>query len=149
MKKTVVINVVGLTKRLIGEHTPFIKQFLEAGASTTITPIIPAVTCSMQSTYLTGKMPSEHGIVGNGWYFKDEHEIKFWRQSNTLVQSEKIWDVLKKDHPSFTCANHFWWYNMYTIADYGLTPTPNYLADVRTIRDVCSYASDFRAQLRN
>ncbi|MGE5944144.1 MAG: alkaline phosphatase family protein [Flavobacteriales bacterium] len=85
MKKTVVINIVGLTKRLIGEHTPFIKAFLENGLSATIKPLLPAVTCSMQSTYLTGKTPSEHGIVGNGWYFKEEHEVKFWRQSNTLV----------------------------------------------------------------
>lgn len=29
MNKTVVLNVVGLTKRLIGEHTPFIRSFLE------------------------------------------------------------------------------------------------------------------------
>lgn len=148
MKKTVVINVVGLTKRLIGEHTPFIKQFLEQGAVTTIKPIIPAVTCSVQSTYLTGKMPSEHGIVGNGWYFKDENEIKFWRQSNTLVQSEKIWDVLKKENPNFTCANHFWWYNMYTTADYGVTPRPNYLADGRKMPDCYSYPAELRDELQ-
>ena len=82
MQKTIVINVVGLTKRLIGEYTPFIKSFLEKGKSTVITPVIPAVTCAAQSTYLTGKYPSENGIVGNGWYFKDECEVKFWRQSN-------------------------------------------------------------------
>ena len=62
MKKTVVINVVGLTRRLIGEHTPFIKSFLEKGSSTVIEPVLPAVTCSTQSTYLTGKWPSEHGV---------------------------------------------------------------------------------------
>lgn len=149
MKKTVVINIVGLTKRLIGEHTPFIKMFLENSLSTTIKPLIPAVTCSVQSTYLTGKMPSEHGIVGNGWYFKEEHEVKFWRQSNTLVQSEKIWDVLKKEHEDFTCANHFWWYNMYSNADYSVTPRPNYLADGRKIPDVYSYPPELRDELQN
>ncbi|WP_100615715.1 alkaline phosphatase family protein [Confluentibacter citreus] len=148
MKKTVVINIVGLTKRLIGEHTPFIKTFLEDGLSTTIKPILPAVTCSMQSTYLTGKLPSEHGIVGNGWYFKEEHEVKFWRQSNTLVQSEKIWDVLKKGHHDFTCANHFWWYNMYSNADYSVTPRPNYLADGRKIPDIYSHPSELRDELQ-
>tara|TARA_R110002049_G_scaffold309155_1_gene517698 strand:+ start:14076 stop:15449 length:1374 start_codon:yes stop_codon:yes gene_type:complete len=149
MKKTVVINVVGLTNRLIGEHTPFIKKFLEKGKSTVIKPILPAVTCSMQSTYLTGKLPSEHGIVGNGWYFKEEHEVKFWRQSNTLVQSDKIWDVLKKESEAFTCANHFWWYNMYSNADYSVTPRPNYLADGRKIPDIYSYPSNLRDKLQN
>ena len=144
MQKTVVINVVGLTKRLIGEHTPFIKSFLEKGKSTIIKPVLPAVTCSAQSTYLTGKFPSEHGIVGNGWYFKDECEVKFWRQSNKLVQSEKIWDKLKGENPEFTCANMFWWYNMYSTVDYSVTPRPNYLADGRKIPDCYSHPPELR-----
>jgi len=149
MQKTVVINVVGLTKRLIGEHTPFIKSFFEKGKSSFITPALPAVTCSAQSTYLTGKYPSEHGIVGNGWYFKDECEVKFWRQSNKLVQSEKIWDKLKKENPEFTCSNMFWWYNMYGTTDYSVTPRPNYLADGRKIPDCYSKPSDLRDKLQN
>ena len=148
MRKTVVINVVGLTRRLIGQHTPFIKSFLDAGKATTIHPVLPAVTCSAQSTYLTGKWPSEHGVVGNGWYFKDECEIKFWRQSNKLVTSEKIWDKLKKEDDSFTCANHFWWYNMYSTVDYSLTPRPNYLADGRKIPDFYSHPASLRDTLK-
>ncbi len=144
MKKTVVLNVVGLTKRLIGEHTPFIKSFLEKGQSTYIKPVLPAVTCSAQSTYLTGKWPSEHGIVGNGWYFREECEVKFWRQSNHLVQQPKIWDALKAKDASFTCANHFWWYNMYSTADYSITPRPNYLADGRKIPDIYSQPAELR-----
>ncbi len=149
MKKTVVINIVGLTKRLIGEHTPFIKKFMDDGACATIEPVLPAVTCTAQSTYLTGKWPSEHGIVGNGWYFKEEHEVKFWRQSNSLVQSDKIWDALKEQYQDFTCANHFWWYNMYSNADYSITPRPNYLADGRKIPDVYSYPAELRDKLQN
>lgn len=149
MQKTVVINVVGLTKRLIGEHTPFIKSFLEKGKSTFITPVLPAVTCAAQSTYLTGKYPSEHGIVGNGWYFKDECEVKFWRQSNKLVQSEKIWDKLKKENSEFTCSNMFWWYNMYSTTDYSVTPRPNYLADGRKTPDCYSHPAGLRDKLQN
>lgn len=149
MRKTVVINVVGLTKRLIGEHTPFISSFLESGQATYITPVVPAVTCSAQSTYLTGKYPNEHGIVGNGWYFKDESEVKFWRQSNKLVHGEKIWDKLKRIHPEFTCANLFWWYNMYATTDYSVTPRPNYLADGRKIPDCYSHPAELRDTLQN
>ena len=64
MHRTVVLNVVGLTRALLGEHTPNINQL--AARSTTIKPVTPSVTCSAQATYLTGKQPSEHGIVANG-----------------------------------------------------------------------------------
>ncbi|MEO0528845.1 MAG: nucleotide pyrophosphatase/phosphodiesterase family protein [Bacteroidota bacterium] len=149
MKKTVVLNVVGLTHRLIGEHTPFIKSFLESGVSTKISPVLPAVTCSAQASYVTGKWPSEHGIVGNGWYFKEECEVKFWRQSNKLVQSERLWEKLKKMDDDFTCANLFWWYNMYSTIDYSVTPRPNYLADGRKIPDVYSHPPGLRDTLQN
>ncbi len=148
MKKTVVINVVGLTKRLIGEHTPFISSFLERGKASYIKPMLPAVTCAVQSTYVTGKWPSEHGIVGNGWYFKEECEVKFWRQSNKLVQQSKVWDDLKEQYPDFTCANHFWWYNMYSNVDYSITPRPNYLADGRKIPDIYSHPAALRDQMQ-
>ncbi len=148
MRKTVVLNVVGLTKRLIGKHTPYIESFLQEGSSATITPVLPAVTCSAQSTYLTGKWPAEHGIVGNGWYFKDECEVKFWRQSNHLVQEDKIWDKLKRANENFSCANHFWWYNMYSSVDYSVTPRPNYLADGRKIPDIYSHPAELRDTLQ-
>jgi len=148
MNKTVVLNVVGLTNRVIGEQTPFIKSFLEKGASASIEPVLPAVTCTAQTTYLTGKWPSEHGIVGNGWYFKDECEVKFWRQSNKLTQSDKLWDEMKQLDSNFTCANLFWWYNMYSTVDYSVTPRPNYLADGRKIPDVYSHPPELRDQLQ-
>ena len=148
MRKTVVINIVGLTKRLIGEHTPFINGFLKEGKHAVIVPVLPAVTCTAQSTYLTGKWPSEHGIVGNGWYFKDECEVKFWRQSNKLVEGEKIWEKLKKEDKNFTCANHFWWYNMYSSVDYSITPRPNYLADGRKIPDIYTRPAELRDSLQ-
>lgn len=148
MKKTVVINVVGLSAALIGDKTPFLKKFIARGSMTRIQPVFPAVTCTAQSTYLTGKSPGEHGIVANGWYFKEEHEIRFWRQSNALVQAEKIWDRLKKEDPDFSCANLFWWYNMYSTVDYSVTPRPNYLADGRKIPDIYSSPAGLRDELQ-
>ena len=149
MKKTVVINVVGLSDRHIGEHTPRIAAFKQAGKEARIRPVLPAVTCTAQSTYLTGKSPQEHGIVANGWYFKDECEVKFWRQSNKLVEAPKIWDELKSLNPSFRSANLFWWYNMYSTADFSVTPRPNYLADGRKIPDCYSAPAELRDELQS
>ena len=149
MNKTVVINVVGLTPALIGEHTPFLFNWAKQGKQSAIIPPLPAVTCTSQSTYLTGKWPDEHGIVGNGWYFKEECEVKFWRQSNKLVQSRKIWEYAKEKDPSFTCANLFWWYNMYSSADFSVTPRPNYLADGRKFPDIYTYPDNLRDHLQS
>ena len=142
MKRTVVLNVVGLTRSLIGENTPHLKSLLPYSAN--INAVTPSVTCTVQSTYLTGKMPSDHGIVANGWYFRDLGEIWFWRQSNRLVGSEKIWHVAKRRDPSFTCANNFWWYNMVTDVDWSVTPRPVYCADGRKLPDCYSYPPELR-----
>jgi predicted AlkP superfamily pyrophosphatase or phosphodiesterase len=146
--KTVVICAVGLTPSLIDARTPRLKQLVERGRLATIDAVIPAVTCSVQSTYLTGAWPDGHGIVGNGWYFRDECEVKFWRQSNRLVQSPKVWDAAKARDPRFTCANLFWWYAMYSSADYTVTPRPMYPADGRKLPDVWTHPSELRDQLQ-
>lgn len=148
MQKTVVIDIVGLSTGLIGEHTPFLKQYTQSRFVNALAPMLPAVTTSVQSTYLTGKWPNEHGIVGNGWYDRDDCEIKFWKQSNKLVQGEKIWDKGKRTFPGFTCSKMFWWYNMYSSADYSVTPRPNYLADGRKMPDCYSHPAALRDELQ-
>jgi predicted AlkP superfamily pyrophosphatase or phosphodiesterase len=147
--KTIVINAVGLTPSLIGEHTPVISSLARSFGHRPITSILPAVTCSVQATYLTGKLPREHGIVGNGWYFRDECEVKFWRQSNKLVTAPKIWDMARQIDPKFTCVNLFWWYNMYSSADYTVTPRPMYPADGRKLPDIYTQPPTLRAELNN
>ncbi|KAB7731796.1 alkaline phosphatase family protein [Rudanella paleaurantiibacter] len=148
MKKTVVIDVVGLSYSLIGEHTPFLKNWMATKNRATINPMLPAVTTSVQSTYITGKWPAEHGIVGNGWYDHTDAEIKFWKQSNHLVKAEKIWERARNVDPNFTVSKMFWWYNMYSSADYSVTPRPQYLADGRKMPDCYSQPADLRDRLQ-
>ena len=147
MQPTLVLNVVGLTPALIGEHTPTLKAFRDAHAMRPLASILPAVTCSVQSTFLTGKLPREHGIVGNGWYFRDLSQVWLWRQSNQLVQGEKLWDEAKRRDPSFSVAKLFWWYNMYSSADISVTPRPMYTADGRKLPDVYTDPPELRAEL--
>jgi len=148
MNRTAVLNVVGLTPDLIGDHTPNLKRWFDEGKMTPVESVLPAVTCSVQATYLTGVMPEEHGIVGNGWYFREMDEIKFWRQSNKLVQSKKIWERLKEDNPDFTCANLFWWYNMNSSVDYLITPRPIYRTDGVKIPDIYTKPDNLRDDLQ-
>ncbi len=149
MQKTVVLNIVALTRSLIGNHTPRLRDYLLRSSSASISHVCPAVTCSVQSTYLTGKWPTEHGIVGNGWYSREDAEIKFWKQSNHLVNGHKVWDVARQIDPSFTCANLFWWYNMYSSVDISVTPRPMYPADGRKLPDVYTHPPELRESLQN
>jgi predicted AlkP superfamily pyrophosphatase or phosphodiesterase len=86
--------------------------------------------------------------VANGWYFRDECEIKFWKQAGPLVQKPRIWDLAKAANPKFTCANICWWYAMYCGADYTVTPRPMYPADGRKLPDCWTHPADLRDVLQ-
>tara|TARA_Y100000588_G_scaffold360953_1_gene421298 strand:+ start:8731 stop:10101 length:1371 start_codon:yes stop_codon:yes gene_type:complete len=148
MKRTAVINVVGLTSNLLSADTPKINAFAESGFTTSFKPTFPAVTCAAQSTYLTGESPAVHGAVANGWYDRDYNEVHFWKQSNQLIQGPKLWEDLKATDPDFTCAKLFWWYNMYSSADYSITPRPMYPADGRKIFDIYSYPMPLKEKIK-
>jgi predicted AlkP superfamily pyrophosphatase or phosphodiesterase len=148
MKRTAVINVVGLSESLIGEHTPLISAFRNRNQLGHITPAFPAVTCTAQSDYVTGTRARDHGIVANGWYNRELSEVQFWKQSNHIVQRLKIWDELKRNDASFTCAKLFWWYNMYSTADYSITPRPIYPADGRKVFDIYTQPAAIRYDIK-
>ena len=147
--RTAVINVVGLTARVLGEHTPRMTAAAKAGGLIRVKPVLPAVTCSAQSTYLTGLPPAGHGCVANGWYDRTLAEHQFWKQSNHVVQGKKIWECAREARPGFTCAKLFWWYNMYSTADWSITPRPMYPADGSKVFDVYSHPMGVRAAIKH
>ena len=149
MQRSVVLNIVGLTDRLIGEYTPNISSFCQERSKYSVKPVFPALTCTAQSTYLTGKDVKDHGIVANGWYSRDLAEHQFWKQSNHLVKGPKVWDILREENSAFTCAKVFWWYNMYSTADYSITPRPIYPSDGSKVFDVYTNPMSMRDEVKN
>ncbi|MEM7257356.1 MAG: nucleotide pyrophosphatase/phosphodiesterase family protein, partial [Pseudomonadota bacterium] len=147
MQKTLVILVVGLSPALVSSHTPHLQKLARRGGMRSLTAVTPAVTCTAQSSLVTGLPPSEHGIVANGWYFRDLSEVWLWRQSNRLVKGEKLWETARRINPEFTCAKMFWWYNMYSSADWSATPRPMYPADGRKIPDHYAYPAELHDEL--
>jgi predicted AlkP superfamily pyrophosphatase or phosphodiesterase len=135
--------VVGLTPRLL-EHMPNVAKL---GSPSELRTVLPAVTCSVQSTLLTGAMPRDHGIVGNGWYFRDVGEVLLWRQHNALVEGPKIWDDARKVHPGYRVANICWWYAMGAATDFTVTPRPIYHADGRKSPDCYTTPPSLRNDL--
>ncbi|MCB9880496.1 MAG: alkaline phosphatase family protein [Planctomycetes bacterium] len=123
-----ILDVVGMRETDLGD-APNMARFAGRGQHGPLRTICPAVTCSVQASILTGTLPNEHGIVGNGWYFRDLAQILFWRQSNALVQRKAIYDYGLENDPGFTCAKMFWWFNMYSSASTSVTPRPQYFAN--------------------
>jgi predicted AlkP superfamily pyrophosphatase or phosphodiesterase len=146
MQRTLVILAVGLAPRLVGVHTPNLARLAARGAMRPLATVTPAVTCTVQATLMTGLPPSGHGIVANGWYFRDLAEVLLWRQPEGLVAGEKIWEA-GRARDAFTCAKMFWWYNMYSSADYSATPRPMYPADGRKIPDHYAYPPELHDEL--
>lgn len=145
MKRLAVLDVVGLCRRELA-GMPFLRAWSQAQGREvqSFPPAFPAVTCTAQSSYLTGKAVDEHGIVGNGWYDREAAEVKFWKQSNHLVQGEKLWERLRAESPGYRCAKWFWWYNMYSSAEFSMTPRPMYPADGRKVFDVYAHPLSLR-----
>ena len=143
-----VLDVVGLTPALLA-HAPALRRLADEGFMATLDPVLPAVTCTAQSSMLTGLRPREHGIVANGWYFRDLAEVWFWRQANRLVHGEKVWEAARRRVPGFTCAQTFWWYNMYASVDWSVTLRPIYPADGRKIPALYSSPPDLQRQLED
>lgn len=149
MQRLMVLNVVGLTADMIGPHTPHLASLSQRGFCRPMQTVLPAVTCSVQASMLTGKQPQDHGIVGNGWYFRDLSEVMFWKQSNRLIQAERVYESAKRRQVTHTTAKMFWWYNMYADVAWSVTPRPSYPADGRKIPDIYSDPDGLRDELQS
>jgi predicted AlkP superfamily pyrophosphatase or phosphodiesterase len=132
MEPVVLINAVGLTRRLL-ELAPRLKAVAAAGWVATLPEVLPAVTCTAQATLLTGELPARHGVVANGWLFRDTNEVRFWQQCNRLVRAEPLYVTARKRARDrglpFTCAKLFWWFNQGAAVDLSVTPKPHYAVD--------------------
>ena len=153
--RVAVLNVVGLSPSVFARRQcPRLQAFAQrSGGIRTLTADLPAVTCSVQASMLTGAVPARHGIVGNGWFDRELGEVHFWKQSNRLVQGPKLWDTLREragaaGRPRPSVANTFWWFNMGSDVDVAVTPRPQYRADGRKVPDCWTHPAALRDELQ-
>lgn len=149
MHPLAVINIVGLTPaHLRAEVMPRLTEFAKEHGRRTLTPVLPAVTCSVQASMLTGASPREHGIVGNGWYHRDTAEIRFWLRSHNLFQHDTVWDELKARDPKATTFNAHWRFAAHASSDFNLIERPMYKADGRKKPDCYTEPAHLRDRLQ-
>ena len=148
-EKVLLLDVVGLTADAL-RHMPRLSRMARAGGRAELGTVLPAVTCSVQSSVLTGRMPSSHGIVGNGWYFRGLGDVLLWRQHNRLVRGEKLWETARRrSGGDYTSANLGWWYAMGATTDLTVTPRPIYHADGRKSPDFYARPPRLHDELRD
>ena len=147
MKPVLLLDVVGLTPGMLGARTPNLSALGKRGVAAPMRAVLPALTCSAQATMLTGRMPARHGVVGNGWFAREYAEVALWRQSNDLVEGEKLYEAAKERWSGFRCAKIFWWWNLGAAVDWSITPRPFYPADGRKIPAVYAAPGDYGAGL--
>jgi predicted AlkP superfamily pyrophosphatase or phosphodiesterase len=130
VKRIIVIDIVGLESKHISEQTtPNIFKISQTGETRELQTVFPAVTCTVQSSLLSGSYPEVHGIISNGLYDRQHYSISFWEQSSNLVQADRIWDVIKMHQNDSKTAVLFWQNTMYSNADFVLTPRPLHMED--------------------
>lgn len=121
------LDIVGLEVSHISSGLiPTISEMAHNGEYGYLSPVFPAVTSTVQASVLSGEYPNKHGIISNGLYDRENYQVLFWEQSSKLVQTERIWDVLKRKK-SVKTAVLFWQNSMFANSDFIITPRPIHL----------------------
>ena len=119
----VLLSVPGLREQDLA-HMPALSKLTASGGSAALSASFPAVTCPAQVSMTTGCPPSEHGVVANGFYWRDKHEVEMWTAWNEVIQQPQIWDSLQAIDPGITSAVWFPMLSKGCSADFICTPAP-------------------------
>jgi predicted AlkP superfamily phosphohydrolase/phosphomutase len=76
----------------------------------------------VQTHTLTGKLPSEHGVIGNGFFWREEQKVEMWTAGNDKILAPQIWDVLHQHDERLTSAAWFPMLSKGCGADYVCMP---------------------------
>ncbi len=121
--RVVLLSIPGLRKQDL-ECMPALARLAVAGDQTSLVPSFPAVTCPVQANMTTGRTPREHGVIANGFYWRNKHEVEMWTAWNDCILQPQIWDVLHQHDPALTSAVWFPLHSKGCGADYICTPAP-------------------------
>jgi len=146
MVTLIVLNVAGLSNDLLNSGCcPNLQAYAEQNIQRTVKPVLPAVTQSMQATYITGKAPSDHGIVGNGFYDRAYNEHRFWNASAGLLDQPPCW--VSHEGKEVKTAALFWWTCLGGGLHTYLNVAPFHLSSGETVSSCYSTPSRFYSDI--
>jgi hypothetical protein len=103
---------------------PRLRNLTAGGEIAALTPSFPCVTCPVQTNMTTGKRPAEHGVVANGFYWRDKRNVEMWTAPNDCVGQPQIWDLLSHHGRGLSSAVWFPLHSKGCEADFVCTPAP-------------------------
>ncbi len=103
---------------------PSLSALLAGGEQATLVTSFPCVTWPAQANLLTGKLANEHGVVANGFYWREKHKVEMWTASNEKIEQPQIWDTLHEGSQTKTSAAWFPMLSKGSGADYVCMPAP-------------------------
>lgn len=100
------LSIPGLSAEYAA-RMPTLRRWAERGGEATLVPSFPAVTCPAQANMTTGTPASEHGVVANGFYWRDQQKVEMWTAWNEVIERPQIWDLLHERDSGLTSAVWF------------------------------------------
>jgi predicted AlkP superfamily pyrophosphatase or phosphodiesterase len=119
----ILLSIPGLRSQDL-EAMPNLSRLTAGGDRAALVPSFPCVTWPVQANMLTGKLPTEHGVVANGFYWRDKQEVEMWTAWNDKILAPQIWDLLHRHDESLTSAVWFPMLSKGCGADYICMPAP-------------------------
>ncbi len=123
----VLLSIPGLRGKDV-DAMPRLRALTQNGDRAELAATFPAVTCPVQANMTTGLPPSEHGVVANGFFWRDrgptEARVEMWTSPNACIQRPQLWDILHEKSPGVTSAVWFPLHAKECGADYVCTPAP-------------------------
>lgn len=129
-RKLVVLQVAALGWEFCSRHVASRK--LPAFRKTR--SVFPAVTSTVQASVRTASLPSAHGMVANGLFFRDLRKVMFWEQAASLVEGPRIWEELAR-RDALRVGMMFWQQSLGEQVDLVLSPRPIHRHDGGLIQD--------------
>jgi predicted AlkP superfamily pyrophosphatase or phosphodiesterase len=119
----VLLSVPGLRDKDVASM-PNLSRLTASGDRAPLVPSFPCVTCPVQVNMTTGKLPRQHGVIGNGFYWREKQQVEMWTAWNDVIQTPQIWDILHQHDSEITSAVWFPLLSKGCGADYICTPAP-------------------------
>jgi predicted AlkP superfamily pyrophosphatase or phosphodiesterase len=103
---------------------PNLSRLMAAGEQSELVASFPAVTWPVQANMLTGKLPSDHGVIANGFYWREQQQVEMWTAGNEKINAPQIWDMLHESEPNYSSAVWFPMLSKGCGADFICMPAP-------------------------
>ena len=128
MNKIIFLSIPGLRQQDL-ERMPNLVSLCGNGSRSKLRHSFPCVTWPSQANMLTGKLPHEHGVIANGFFWRETRKVEMWTAWNEVIQSPQIWDVMRDRNPELKSAAWFPMLSKGCGADFVCMPAPIHKPD--------------------